>query len=74
MEKREETLTHRIYSRNLVESKPSKNLLPKCLPDINYNIIVFTIARTVIYKQRCITPERKTSKSKLKNSKFSEET
>lgn len=58
-----------------MESEPSKNLLPECLPNINYNIIVFTIARTVIDKQRCITPEKTNSfKSKAKKPKISEET
>ena len=48
--------TDGIHSRNLMESKPSKNLLPKCLPNINQYIAVITIAFAIINQKRCIAP------------------
>lgn len=61
-------MTHGIHSRNLVESKPPKYLLPERLPNINQYIAMFLIALAIIYKQRCIAP--KILKIKIKYPKW----
>lgn len=49
--------THRIHLRNLIESEPPNNLLPKCLSDVNQYVFMLTTARAIIDKKRSIAPE-----------------
>lgn len=50
-------ITYRVYSGNLIESEPSKQLFSECLPNINYYIAVISIALAIINQKRRIAPE-----------------
>lgn len=49
-------LTHRIHMSYLMESKPTKYLLPECLSNINQYILVLAVTLAIINKKRCVAP------------------